>query len=89
MSSVDGSYRANPWQSLPANPPKLRKIAVLMTDGMYNTARGWKDQDPVQMATDAKQMCSNMKAQGRDLYGRLRPRRTAFRGPFRSISMTR
>ena len=28
-----------------ANPPKLRKIAVLMTDGVYNTDRGWKDAD--------------------------------------------
>ena len=39
-----------------------------MTDGMYNTTRGWRDQDPVQMATEAKQMCANMKAHGLEIY---------------------
>lgn len=51
-----------------SNPPKLRKIAVLMTDGVYNAQRGWLEQDPVQMATDAKAVCANMKAKGIEIY---------------------
>jgi len=51
-----------------SNPPKLRKIAVLMTDGVYNTTRGWLDQDPAQMAADAKAVCANMKTKGVEIY---------------------
>ncbi len=48
--------------------PKLRKVAVLMTDGQYNTVRGWKDQDQVWTSGIAKQICTNMKAQGIEIY---------------------
>ena len=48
--------------------PKLRKIAILMTDGVYNTFRGWKDQDKTVLATAAKTMCSAMKAKGIEIY---------------------
>ena len=48
--------------------PKLRKVAVLMTDGEYNTLRGWKDQDQVVTSAVAKQFCANMKAQGIEIY---------------------
>jgi Flp pilus assembly protein TadG len=48
--------------------PKLRKIAVLMTDGDYNTYRGWKDEDPVMVANNAKQICANMKAEGVEVF---------------------
>ena len=42
--------------------PKLRKVAILMTDGSYNTYRGWKGQDIKMLSDNAKQMCANMKA---------------------------
>lgn len=51
-----------------SNPPKLRKIAVLMTDGVYNAYRSWKDQDPVAINDGVKQLCTNMKAQGIEIY---------------------
>lgn len=50
------------------NPPKLRKIAVLMTDGAYNTYLGSKGADPADVSSKAKQLCANMKAQGIEVY---------------------
>ncbi len=48
--------------------PKLRKVAVLMTDGVYNTFRGWKDQDQKFIADNAIAMCNAMKAKGIEIY---------------------
>jgi Flp pilus assembly protein TadG len=48
--------------------PKLRKIAILMTDGVYNTYRGWKDQNIDDVSAAAVQMCTNMKAKGIEIY---------------------
>jgi Putative Flp pilus-assembly TadE/G-like/von Willebrand factor type A domain len=48
--------------------PKLRKIAILMTDGVYNTYRSWKDQDINMLSTNARQMCKNMKAKGIEIF---------------------
>ena len=48
--------------------PKLRKVAVLMTDGVYNTYRGWKDQDKSTLATAAKSMCTAMKAKDIEIF---------------------
>lgn len=48
--------------------PKLRKIAILMSDGAYNTYRGWKDQDQVFVSNAAKSLCTNMKAQGIEIF---------------------
>ncbi len=48
--------------------PKLRKIAILMSDGVYNTFRGWKDQDQQTVSNYAKQLCTNMKAQGIEIF---------------------
>ena len=47
---------------------KLRKIAILMTDGAYNTYRNWKDSDLTDMSNAAKQMCTSMKAKGIEVY---------------------
>jgi Flp pilus assembly protein TadG len=51
------------------NQPKLRKIAILMTDGAYNThqqdAQGLTD---VQIQDKAKALCSAMKAKGIQVY---------------------
>lgn len=48
--------------------PKLRKIAILMTDGAYNTYRGWKDQDVKQVTDYARGLCTKMKDKGVEIY---------------------
>lgn len=48
--------------------PKLRKIAVLMTDGLYNTYRSWKDFDASLVSNNAKRICANMKASGVEIF---------------------
>ncbi len=67
-----GPSRPGPYADLTATnssgAPKLRKIAVLMTDGDYNTYRAWKDYDPVELGNNAKQICANMKAQGIEVF---------------------
>jgi Flp pilus assembly protein TadG len=66
-ASTPGPY-AELTQTNPGGAPKLRKIAVLMTDGDYNTYREWKDYDPVYVANNAKSICANMKAQGIEIF---------------------
>ncbi len=48
--------------------PVLRKVAVLMSDGGYNTLRGAKDQDQQMVSNHAKQLCANMKAKGIEVF---------------------
>ena len=48
--------------------PKLRKVAILMTDGVYNTYRGWKEQDKKVLSDNAIAMCAAMKAKGIEIY---------------------
>lgn len=48
--------------------PKLRKVAVLMTDGGYNTYRGWKGESQQQVSDYATQLCTNMKAKGIEVF---------------------
>lgn len=50
------------------NRPLLRKVAILMTDGIYNTYRSWAGADESDMAAAAKQMCANMKAEGIEIF---------------------
>ncbi len=50
------------------NRPLLRKVAILMTDGVYNTYRGWPGADEAEMATAAKRMCTEMKAKGIEIF---------------------
>lgn len=66
-TSAAGSY-SDVTATQPNGAPKLRKVAVLMTDGQFNTLRGWKDQDLQTTADIAKQVCTNMKAQGIEIY---------------------
>lgn len=54
--------------SQPNGKPKLRKVAVLMSDGVFNTYRGWSGQDQQQVSNYAKQICANMKAKGIEIY---------------------
>ena len=65
--SVPGSYSDLTYiQSNGA--PRLRKVAILMTDGGYDSLRGWKDQDQQQVSNDAIQVCTAMKAKGIEVY---------------------
>ena len=52
----------------PSGAPLLRKVAVLMTDGGYNTYRGWKGQNQQEVSNYAKQICTNMKAKGIEIF---------------------
>jgi Flp pilus assembly protein TadG len=67
-----GSAKPAPYSDLttlqPNGAPKLRKVAVLMTDGGYNTIRGWKGQDQQMVSNHAIQVCNNMKAKGIEVY---------------------
>jgi Flp pilus assembly protein TadG len=47
---------------------KLRKIAILMTDGSYNTMRGWKDSAVKPISDAALELCTNMKAKGIEIF---------------------
>ncbi|MEZ5924501.1 MAG: pilus assembly protein [Hyphomicrobiaceae bacterium] len=47
---------------------KLKKAAVLMTDGVYNTYRGWKGADQQTVSDWAIEVCDNMKAAGIEVY---------------------
>ncbi len=64
--------RPDPYTELseigPSGAKKLRKIAILMTDGGYNTSRGWKDQPIAPLSSAAKSMCANMKSLGIEVY---------------------
>jgi Flp pilus assembly protein TadG len=48
--------------------PVLRKVAVIMTDGAFNAFRGQKGQDATIISNHAKQLCTNMKAQGIEIF---------------------
>ena len=47
---------------------KLRKVAVLMTDGEFNTHRTWKNRDRQDMANRTKELCTEMKESGIEIY---------------------
>jgi hypothetical protein len=46
----------------------LRKVAILMSDGVFNTRRGWDNQDQQDASDDAKAVCTAMKAKGIEIY---------------------
>jgi Flp pilus assembly protein TadG len=56
----------------PSGQPRLQKIAVLMTDGVYNTFQGVQYGDNSTQATNVetrtKTICTNMKAKGIKVY---------------------
>lgn len=68
----NGASLPGPYGDLTAlnasGKPKLRKIAVLMTDGDFNTYRTWKDAIPQDVSNNAKAICTNMKAQGIEIF---------------------
>ncbi|MCH9806485.1 MAG: hypothetical protein K0U74_02020 [Alphaproteobacteria bacterium] len=48
--------------------PQLRKVAILMSDGVYNTYRGWDGKDQQEMSDYALEICTAMKAAGIEIY---------------------
>jgi Flp pilus assembly protein TadG len=48
--------------------PKLRKVVVLMTDGVFNSFRGGKDFSQTMVSNHAKNLCAAMKAQDIEIY---------------------
>ncbi|MEZ5843624.1 MAG: pilus assembly protein [Hyphomicrobiaceae bacterium] len=48
--------------------PRLRKVAVIMSDGVFNTFRGWKNQSQQDVSSRARSICSAMKAKGIEIY---------------------
>ena len=66
-----GNSAARPYNEVGEgddDTPGLRKVAILMSDGVYNTWRGWKNRDKSDMRDRAKQMCEAMKATGIEIY---------------------
>ena len=67
-----GTSEPAPYSDLsalgPNGEPKLQKIVVLLTDGSYNTYRGWKDQPQNDVSNNAMTLCANMKAKGVTVY---------------------
>ncbi len=68
----NGQSKPAPYSELtdiqPSGAPKLRKVAILMSDGVYNTYRSWGGQDQQMVSDYAKQLCTNMKAEGIEVY---------------------
>jgi Flp pilus assembly protein TadG len=52
----------------PGGGVKLRKIAIMMTDGSYNTMRSWKGQPVDKVSDAAAEMCKNMKDKGIEIF---------------------
>jgi Flp pilus assembly protein TadG len=48
--------------------PVLRKIAIIMTDGVYNTMRGVSDRDQKLVTDHAEETCKAMKDKGIEIY---------------------
>ncbi len=62
-----GSY-ADLDETTASGAPKLKKIAVLLTDGVYNTYRNWSGQNAELMSNYAQKVCREMKAAGITVY---------------------
>jgi Flp pilus assembly protein TadG len=66
-ASQPGSY-ADTTDRQSNGAPKLRKVAVIMTDGVYNTMRQTRDLNKGQVADHAREMCRAMKDKGIEVY---------------------
>jgi Flp pilus assembly protein TadG len=62
-SSAPASY-SQLTELTPENQPKLRKIAILMTDGEYNTYQQGSGLTTAQISAKAVSLCTAMKARG-------------------------
>jgi Putative Flp pilus-assembly TadE/G-like len=65
--SKPGAYSAL-TETTATGAPKLKKIAVLLTDGVYNTYRNWNGQAVGPMSNYAQKVCREMKAAGITVY---------------------
>jgi Flp pilus assembly protein TadG len=65
--SKPGSY-AELEETTASGAPKLKKIAVLLTDGVYNTYRNSNGQNATLMSNYAQKVCREMKAAGITIY---------------------
>lgn len=67
-----GNSKPGPYSDLtslqPSGAPKLRKVAILMSDGVFNALRGAKDQSASMVSNHAKTICDNMKSSGVEVY---------------------
>jgi hypothetical protein len=67
-----GDSKPKAYKFLSSNGKKgearLRKIAILMTDGSYNTLRGWKENDVDAISAAAVSLCKNMKSSGIEIF---------------------
>lgn len=52
----------------PGGGPQLRKVAILMTDGGYNTLRSWKGASQQVVSGYAVELCTAMKAKGVEVF---------------------
>lgn len=52
----------------PNGQKKLRKVAVLMSDGVFNAMRSWTGQNQQDVSDHAKAICTAMKASGVEIY---------------------
>ena len=66
-SAKPGSY-ADTKTKQANGAPLLRKVAILMTDGVYNTMRQNPYQDVQQTSNNALAVCNNMKANGIEIF---------------------
>ncbi|MCH9765301.1 MAG: hypothetical protein K0U34_04830 [Alphaproteobacteria bacterium] len=66
-SSTPGPY-TDLTTMQPNGAPKLRKVAVLMSDGVFNTYRGWDGKDQQEVSDFTVQLCTNMKNAGIEIY---------------------
>jgi Flp pilus assembly protein TadG len=67
-----GTAAPGPYSDLTAKQangaPVLRKVAVMMTDGAYNTLRYSKGEDATVISDHAKNYCTEMKNQGIEIF---------------------
>jgi Flp pilus assembly protein TadG len=67
-----GDATPGPYSDLEAKQangaPVLRKVAILMTDGAFNTFRSSKGQNPGTVSNQAKNYCTEMKNQGIEIF---------------------
>lgn len=67
-----GSSAPRSYAELAPDPlsgvPHLKKAVVLMTDGVFNTYRGWKEADQQTVSDWAVDVCENMHQAGIEVY---------------------
>jgi Flp pilus assembly protein TadG len=68
LSGVNAGSYTELQTKTAAGKPSLRKVAIIMSDGLFNTFRGNKAADPAMVNDRARTLCTNMKAKGIEIY---------------------